>query len=98
MFPTKIIPCKYKRMSVKDISDEGCVNILDTFLTQLGREFRTKYFYLKDNPNDDITKESFEDLKNFMRSDYFNMITNLIGEEVIESLQKKCEREYLGAI
>ena len=83
----------YKRLTIDDLNTEGCLNFLEAFLNELSIDFTTSYrnhlMYLGDNHY----KEHYLVVRNFILSDYFHMLTGLIGEDIVYSLETSVRNE-----
>lgn len=85
---------KYRRLRIEDICDEGCLNILEMFLSYLSADFRAAYQMLVQNPLDKDVRQHYENIKNLFFSDYFSQLTNLDGNVIVEQLENECCRLY----
>lgn len=78
-----------KRLDITRISTEGCLNLLEAFLTELMEDYKYIYRdYLNDKNNKKL-RGSYEKYRNLFLSDYFAALTGLDGASVLESLDRR---------
>lgn len=83
----------FERLTADKLCFEGCVNILQAFLTNLTSDFRLAYYgYIRDRTN----KESyayFKKIRDLFCSDYFFGLTGLDGTAIVEKLEAQYDEE-----
>lgn len=80
------------RLTVDKLSVEGCINLLEAFVADVAQEFVTTYKHLLSCPTCQGFIDHYNDLKDYMQSDYFSGITGLNGEEIISTLEYRVRR------
>lgn len=86
MFATKANFPDVKRLTIDTINDDGCLNLLEMFLTQLSEDYRFALDDFVRNQRDKKSKKGLMWLRKFIRSDYFASLTGLDGSEIINTL------------
>ena len=77
-----------ERLTIDRISNEGCINILSAFLKYLSIDYKQAYMAYCNEPGNNDRREHYKDLRDFITSDYFCQLTNLIGEDVADTLER----------
>jgi len=76
-----------RRMTINDITDEGCIAVLEAFLKSLSNEFQSAYIaHLRDPGNKDHA-DRYNYFREFFESEYFANLTNLNGHEIVRRLE-----------
>jgi len=76
-----------KRLTIDELNDAGCMNMLCAMVKLLARDFRRLHKALMDNPNDTRAYRRYRDCRNVFLSSYFNDLTNLNGLEIVTQLE-----------
>ena len=84
---------RYLRLKAENICNEGCLNVLQAFLRDLGRDYRCARNDIENSKSKDNI-EHYQNLRSIFLSDYFAEITNLIGSDVLDSLDRDWERDH----
>lgn len=77
----------YQRLTIDQLSDEGCVNVLEAFVKSLGSDYRQARAMYRANPRDKRGREHYQRLKELLLSKYFHDLTNLDGAEIVAALE-----------
>ena len=78
----------YERLTADKICNEGCVNILSAFLKYLSIDYKQAYMAYCNKPHNNDRREHYNDLRDFVTSDYFCQLTNLCGDDVADTLER----------
>jgi len=78
---------KYRRLTIDALNDEGCLNLLEEFLSLLGVEYTESFRLAKRYPRDKTYSKHLECLDEFIKSDYFGRLTGLDGPALIDALR-----------
>lgn len=79
----------YRRFTIDDISYEGCINVLEVFLSNIAAEFESAYHHHMNNPRDKKSKELFDKIYNYISSEDFSQLTTLDGKYIADLLLEK---------
>ena len=82
----------YHRMTIDQISDDGCMNLLEAFVSETGREYCCAYIKYMERPYDKHYIERKDRIEEFIMSEYFGEITGLPQRAVLEELTRKCRK------
>ena len=91
----KLSVANYKRMTIDDLSDDGCMNLLEAFCKGLGEDLKNAYLQLLANPKSKDHIAHYRNLSQLCRSKYFSELTNLDGEMIVNSIEHEINRQYL---
>ena len=86
MFAAKADFSNMERLTIEKINDDGCLNLLEMFLSQLSEDYRFALDDYMRNQKNKKSKKGFVWLRNFIRSKYFASLTGLDGSEVVNML------------
>lgn len=89
MFATKADFADVERLTIDMVNDDGCLNLLEMFLTQLSEDYRFALDDFMRNQKSKKSKKGLMWLRQFIRSKYFASLTGLDGGEVISTLDGK---------
>lgn len=89
MFATKADFADVERLTIDTVNDDGCLNLLEMFLTQLSEDYRFALDDFMRNQKNKKSKKGLMWLRQFIRSNYFASLTGLDGSEVISTLDGK---------
>lgn len=78
---------KYERIKAENLSDEGCLNLLEAIVGSAADEWRECRLQVVLNPNDKFAREHLKNTERFFLSDYFHELTNLDGRSVLKQLE-----------
>lgn len=78
----------YVRLTADKISYDGCINLIEAFLRYLGEDFRSAYHTLRASPKDKGAIKHYKQYTDFIKSEYFRMLTGLDGESLLDSLER----------
>ena len=84
----KIMATGYKRMTIDEISNEGCLNILEAFLESIGNEYKDAAMMYRLHKSV-IDRDHLNKLRNYLRSEDFSALTNLDGSAIVSTLDSK---------
>ena len=87
---------KYKRLTIDKLNTKGCLNLLEAFLREASKSFKTAYLRYLENPHNIDIAEHYMEYRNFFLSDYFSELTCLDGEEIVASLEYECNQRRDG--
>jgi hypothetical protein len=80
---------RYKRLTINDLNDEGCINVLCEFVRVVGEEYEQCLDTARKYPSDMTSREHQRYLERFIRSNYFCKLTGLDGDEVIKLMKER---------
>lgn len=89
MFQSKDYYTEADRLTIDKINDEGCLNLLEMFLSQLAEDY---HFILEDfvhHPSDKNVRNNFKKMRRFILSNYFAALTGIEGRDIIGTLDGK---------
>lgn len=89
MIPPKVTLENYNRLTIDRLSDEGCLNLLEMFLSLLSEDYRYMLKLYICNQSDPKTRKSFKKIRGLILSDYFALLTGIDGRDVIGTLDGK---------
>ena len=84
----------YQRLTIDKLNNDGCLNLLATFLEELAKEFCSAYIHHIKEPNDKDRAEHYKNIKKFINSKYFERLTGLTSKDIVENLEYKCRTEW----
>lgn len=88
MFSNQIDTRKYKRITIDQLNNQGCLNVLEAFLKELREEFVSTYKDYIKYPNDKKYAECYKHIRDYILSDDFAYLTGLKGSDIIDALEK----------
>lgn len=88
---------KVQRLTIDQLSDRGCLNVLCAMLKILSNDFTSAYTEFLKDPSDIIQKRQYFKCRHFFVSDYFRNLTNLDGRKIVEQLESIIEEDVRAA-
>lgn len=85
----------YKRLTIDDISDEGCMNLFEALLQEIGTEYRLCAIQYKEHPEVEGSKEHYEKCREYILSDFFHDLTGLDGDSIVKSFDREVGLEVV---
>ena len=82
-----------ERLTIDKISTEGCINLIEMFVTELGEEFRYSYDFYMHNKENKNAREHYKNVRDYIMSDYFSRLTCLDGKAIAAALEADCARK-----
>ena len=83
---------KYKRLTLDKLNDQGVTNLLEEIVSCTRQDFISAYISMMDNMGDKKAVQSYENMKDYIRSQYFCALTGLNGEDIVRVLEKECSQ------
>lgn len=77
----------HKRERLRDLNNEGCIHLIAAIVADTAREWRECREMIARNADSKRDKEHMKRIEAFIRSEYFNNMTNLNGEDVLRKLE-----------
>lgn len=94
MATTANIPSEHNRITIDQICNEGCINLLEAFLGELSMEYCSAYTKYINNPNDPDNIVRYNKVREFIESNYFEKLTGLNFEDLVPTLEGRCSKEW----
>ena len=76
----------FQRLTIDKLDDEGCLKILEAFVSYAARDYRAAFHSYLDNKRDKNNYYYYIQAREFFLSDYFHDLTGLFGEDILEML------------
>lgn len=86
MFEAKSNFSGIQRLTIDKLNNDGCINLLETFLIQLSEDYRCILREFIHNQSDRKLRTTFKKARKFILSDYFALLTGLDGSEILGTL------------
>ena len=77
-----------RRLTINDLDDRGCFNMLYAMLKYMSKEFRCVYRKHITNPTDKKFLKKYDKIKEEFTSDWFTELTHLDGRAVVDELEE----------
>lgn len=77
----------YHRLTMDDLNQTGCLNLLTAFVKDVGMEYRSALVNYRNNKSKDAS-EHLKKIRSYIASDYFSQLTTLDGTALISSLDR----------
>ena len=78
---------EYKRLTIDQINNAGCLNLIEAFVEDIGKEYRAALINYKNNKNIH-TREHFNKIRSYISSGFFSALTGLDGQAVLASMDR----------
>lgn len=80
--------CEEVRME-KHIDAEGMERLCQAVIVQAAKDYRTALHTLKRNPASGSAKDTVNEIEKFLRSEYYESLTDVNGEYLIRKLREE---------
>lgn len=82
------VPRNYKRITLAELNDDGCLNLLEAYVKSLAEDYRSALRLFLADKKDKKTYDSLMNIRNIFLSKYFSDMTGLNGEAILYQLDK----------
>lgn len=76
-----------KRLTIDQLDDQGCMNVLCAFMERLSEDYRDSLAILRKNPRSKENLRHVRELREYFTSEEFGLLTNLDGKAIVEKLE-----------
>ena len=80
----------YKRLTIDELNMNGCINLLEAFVSDVSQSFIIACRKCIENPQDEKYRENYNNYKDLILSEYFGQLTGLDGRVIVDSLEERC--------
>ena len=73
--------------------EDNYEKLANAIIVQAVKDFRPAYRRLRRHPDDELAQNTVREITNFFCSDYFSVLTDLDGPELLQRIMKEIDKK-----
>ncbi len=73
--------------------EDNYEKLANAIIVQAVKDFRPAYRRLRRHPDDELAQNTVREITNFFCSDYFSILTDLDGPELLQRIMKEIDKK-----